>query len=141
MVTVAICPTLGDIELPQISVPNAITVPTSSSENYVPSVCTFLAKIPESLILVLFGQSAIHAPAIGFSRRSLHRPVLHYVLVDPHMPTIGGDFGDWPDAQVTLVISQQPTDSAKQAVLQARLRGWTITHEPVEKVLSQFNTA
>ena len=51
-----------------------------------------------------FGEAAIHAPALGFSRRSLRRPAVGYVLVDPVMPAIGGEYGDWPDSGCSSVI-------------------------------------
>ena len=52
------------------------------------------------------------------------------------MPTIGGDYGDWPDAPVTVIITDQANDIAKEASLQSRLRGWKVTTEPVQEVLA-----
>ncbi|CAB4330486.1 unannotated protein [freshwater metagenome] len=106
---------------------------------YVPHVCAELAKRLEPLVLVLHGTTAIHAPAIALSRRSLRSPAVHYVLVDPAMPVIGGDYGDWPDAPVTVILSEKPPEYAKEAALQARLRGWRITHESLAQVLESLS--
>ena len=54
------------------------------------------------------------------------------------MPKIGGDYSDWPDAPVTVVLTQEASDLAKEASLQAKLRGWKVTTEPVEAVLTNF---
>jgi hypothetical protein len=88
------------------------------------------------LVLVFHGEMSIHAPAIGFSRRSQRRPAVGYILIDPVMPTIGGDYGDWPDAPVTVVITQDANDLAKEASLQSRLRGWKVTTDSVQEVLA-----
>jgi hypothetical protein len=79
-----------------------------------------------------------HAPALGFSRRSLRRPAVGYVLVDPVLPTIGGDYGDWPDAPVTVIISDDPPEYAREAAMQSRLRGWTVTSESLQEVLTRY---
>jgi hypothetical protein len=52
------------------------------------------------------------------------------------MPTIGGDYGDWPDAPVTVVITEAAGESAKEASLQSRLRGWKVTTESPQEVLA-----
>jgi hypothetical protein len=58
------------------------------------------------------------------------------VLIDPVMPTIGGDYGDWPDAPVTVVITETASESAKEASLQSRLRGWKVTNDSPQEVLA-----
>lgn len=105
---------------------------------WVSHVAAQLAKTAEPLVLVFVGEQSVHAPAIGFSRRSLSRPAVGYVLVDPVLPQIGGDYGDWPDAPVTVVLTEQASDLAKEAALQSRLRGWTVTYEELAKVLENY---
>ena len=107
-----------------------------SSMRWVTHVASQLAHTAEPLVLVFYGEASVHAPAIGFSRRALRRPAVHYILVDPTMPTIGGDYGDWPDAPVTVVITEDANVLAKEASLQSRLRGWKVTTEPVQEVLA-----
>jgi predicted Zn-dependent protease len=105
---------------------------------WVGHVAAQLSKTAEPLVLVFVGEQSVHAPAIGFSRRSLSRPAVEYVLVDPVMPQIGGEYGDWPDAPVTVVLTDQATELAKEAALQSRLRGWTVTNEDLNKVLENY---
>lgn len=105
---------------------------------WVAHVCGELARTAEPLVLIFDGESSVHAPAVGFSRKSLRRPAVGYVLIDPVLPTIGGEYGDWPDAPVTVIITQPDTDRARETNLQARLRGWKITNDSVQKVLSSF---
>lgn len=117
------------------SVPLVVSAPTDSMR-WVTHVAAQLAQTADPLVLVFHGETSIHAPAIGFSRRSLRRPAVGYVLIDPVMPTIGGDYGDWPDAPVTVVITEQANDLAKEASLQSRLRGWKVTTDSVQDVLA-----
>jgi len=105
---------------------------------WVTHVASQLAHTAEPLVLVFVGEASVHAPAIGFSRRALRRPAVHYVLVDPVMPTIGGDYGDWPDAPVTVVLTEDAEDMAKDAALQSRLRGWTVTRDSIQAVLADY---
>jgi hypothetical protein len=105
---------------------------------WVAHVAGHLAKTAEPLVLVFVGETAVHAPALGFSRRSLHRPAVGYVLIDPVMPQIGGDYGDWPDAPVTVILTDEASDIAKEASLQSRLRGWQVTNSDVFEVLKAF---
>lgn len=115
-----------------------ILEPPHNPDQWVSHVATQLAHTAEPLALVFFGASSVHAPAIGFSRRALRRPVMHYILVNPVMPTIGGDYGDWPDAPVTLVLTPDADNDAKDAALQARLRGWIVTQEPLDSVCQNY---
>lgn len=117
--------------------PLVISAPTEAIR-WVTHVAAQLAGTAEPLVLVFNGAMSIHAPAIGFSRRSLRRPAVGYVLVDPVMPTIGGDYGDWPDAPVTVVITDQAGEAAKEASLQSRLRGWKVTTESIQEVLNSY---
>ena len=142
MATIAFLPEAGcintvaaKVKLP--AVPLIVSAPTESIR-WVTHVASELSRTAESLILVFHGEMSIHAPAIGFSRRSQRRPAVGYVLIDPVMPTIGGDFGDWPDAPVTVIITEQANDLAKEASLQSRLRGWTVTTDPMQEVLASL---
>lgn len=115
-----------------------IISPPPSGIRWVAHVAGQLAKTAEPLVLVFVGDMSVHAPAVGFSRRSLHRPAVGYVLIDPVMPQIGGDYGDWPDAPVTVVLTDQASELAKEASLQSRLRGWAVTNSEVSEVLRTF---
>jgi len=119
------------------SQPFVVTAPPESMR-WVTHVASQLTQTAEPLVLVFVGEASVHAPAMGFSRRALRRPAVHYVLVDPMMPTIGGDYGDWPDAPVTVVITEDAEDFAKDAALQCRLRGWTVTRDSLESVLANY---
>ena len=121
------------VKLP--AVPLIVSAPTEAMR-WVTHVASELSHTGDSLVLIFNGEMSIHAPAIGFSRRSLRRPAVGYVLIDPVMPTIGGDYGDWPDAPVTVVITQDANDLAKEASLQSRLRGWNVTTDSVQEVLA-----
>jgi hypothetical protein len=52
------------------------------------------------------------------------------------MPDLGGDYGDWPDAPVTVVLSQEAPDYALDAANQARLRGWSVLHGSITEALA-----
>jgi len=85
---------------------------------------------------VFVGRASVHAPALGFSRKALRSPAVGYYLVDPEMPTIGGEYGDWPDAPVTIVLTEDAPEYAREAARQAHLRGWAVSTEPLEKLLA-----
>lgn len=142
MSSVAFCPTLDSINplVPSVQLvkqPFIVSAP-AQGVRWITHVAAQLATTAEPLILVFYGEAAVHAPALGFSRRSLRRPAVGYVLVDPAMPTIGGDYGDWPDAQVTVIISDDPPEYAREAAMQSRLRGWTVTSESLQDVLARY---
>lgn len=115
-----------------------VIAPPPANTRWVSHVAAQLANTAEELVLVFVGEVSVHAPAIGFSRRSLRRPAVGYVLIDPVMPKIGGDYSDWPDAPVTVVITDEARDLAKEASLQAKLRGWTVTNQSVSSVLNNY---
>ena len=140
MATLALLPTEDSINpyanrIKLSHTPFVVTPPTSEVR-WVTHVAGQLAQTADELILIFVGEVSIHAPAIGFSRRSLRRPAVGYVLIDPVMPKIGGDYSDWPDAPVTVVLTQVASDLAKEASLQAKLRGWEITTKPIDEVLT-----
>jgi hypothetical protein len=114
-----------------------VVEPPSPEAKWVSHVAAKLASTAEPLVLVFNGPTSIHAPAIGFSRKSLRRPAVAYVLVDPVMPQVGGEYSDWPDAPVTVVITDSASESAKEASLQSRLRGWTVTNS-LSEVLKNY---
>jgi len=140
MATIAFLPETDGINTVSVQVSLAKTplviTPPADSVRWVTHVASQLASTAEPLILVFHGETSVHAPAIGFSRRSLRRPAVGYVLIDPVMPTIGGDYGDWPDAPVTVVTTEAAGESAKEASLQSRLRGWKVTTESPQEVLA-----
>ncbi|MEI6404629.1 MAG: hypothetical protein WCO64_02515 [Actinomycetes bacterium] len=141
MTSVAFCPLFDAVNPLALGIqlrrqPIVVSAPSEASR-WVTHVAAQLSHTADPLLLVFSGQTAIHAPAIGFSRRALRRPAIGYVLVDPAMPTIGGDYGDWPDAPVTVVLSDTPPDFAREASLQARLRGWTVTQDSLQDVLRE----
>lgn len=142
MATVAFLPTVDGInpfaQSVQLKVSPFVVSPPATNVRWVAHVCGQLATTAEELILVFVGEESVHAPAVGFSRRSLHRPAVSYVLIDPVMPKIGGDYSDWPDAPVTVVLTDAASDTAKEASLQAKLRGWIVTTESVQSVLAGF---
>ena len=115
-----------------------VVTPPKSEVRWVTHVAGLLSQTADELILVFVGEVSVHAPAIGFSRRSLRRPAVGYVLIDPVMPKIGGDYSDWPDAPVTVVLTQAASDLAKEASLQAKLRGWEVVTGSVEEVLPEL---
>ncbi len=114
-----------------------VVEPPSPEAKWVSHVAAKLASTAEPLVLVFNGPTSIHAPAIGFSRKSLRRPAVAYVLVDPVMPQVGGEYSDWPDAPVTVVITDSASESAKEASLQSRLRGWTVKNS-LSEVLKKY---
>ena len=114
-----------------------VVEPPSLDAKWVSHVAAKLASTAEPLVLVFNGPTSIHAPAIGFSRKSLRRPAVAYVLVDPVMPQVGGEYSDWPDAPVTVVITDSAGESAKEASLQSRLRGWAVTNS-LSEVLKNY---
>lgn len=141
MAIVAFCPTVDAINpfanaIALANTPIVVSAPPAQVR-WVAHVASQLAKTAEPLILVFAGEVSVHAPALGFSRRSLSRPAVGYVLVDPVMPQVGGEYGDWPDAPVTVVLTDEASEVAKEASLQARLRGWTVTYDSLAQVLAK----
>lgn len=70
------------------------------------------------VVIVAVGRAALTLPAVARSQRAMHRLVLEYVLLDPHLPAVSDA---WPDARVTVAC-----DVDSEASLQARLRGWDV---------------
>jgi hypothetical protein len=141
MATVAFCPT--DIaEHPAVdrslSPAPFVVSPPEPGQRWVAHVAAALSSTAEPLILVFYGDASVHAPALGFSRRSLRRPAVGYVLVDPLLPAVGGEYGDWPDAPVTVVLTSNADAVARDAALQAQLRGWTVVHEQLSVLLRRL---
>jgi len=140
MATVAFCPTLTDLNpyantFSLATSPYVITPPQGEAR-WVTHVAGQLAGTSDSLVLVFVGQASVHAPALGFSRKSLRSPAVGYYLVDPEMPTIGGEYGDWPDAPVTIVLTADAPEYAHEAARQAQLRGWKVSTETLETLLT-----
>jgi len=87
------------------------------------------------VLLVLAGRHASQAPALGFAQRSARRAIAGYVLVDPVLPAVGGD---WPDAPVTVVVSPQADADTRSAALGARLRGWEVVDGDPGEVIDRI---
>lgn len=141
MTLVAFCPTLDSVNplaaTVQLNSSPIVIDPPADATKWVSHVAATLAKTAEPLILVFYGEAAAHAPAIGFSRRSLRRPAVSYVLVDPQMPKVGGEYGDWPDAPVTVLKSENPPEFAREAAMQSQLRGWTVSDQTLQDILTK----
>ena len=139
MATVAFCPTLTEINpyantFSLATAPYVINPPQGEAR-WVTNVAAQLAGTSDALILVFVGLASVHAPALGFSRKALRAPAVGYYLVDPQMPEIGGEYGDWPDAPVTIVLTENAPEYAHEAARQAQLRGWKVSTEPLATLL------
>jgi hypothetical protein len=101
-----------------------------AGENWVAecSVALMRSVVDEPVVLVAAGDHCDDLPSVGWARRSARRPVGAYVLIDPTTTPVhrGQGDGDWPDAPVIVLTGNPETDEARAAVLQARLRGWTV---------------
>ena len=118
--------------------PFVITPPTEDIR-WVTHVCAQLAKTAEPLILVFEGPSCTHAPAVGFSRRALRRPAIHYVLVNPtDLPNPSSEYSDWPDAPITIVINSDDASAYSTVKWQASLRGWIAIETPLVDFLNNI---
>ena len=142
MAIVALCPTTdgvhpfaGDVLAQLGSTPVVVPAPAPGAR-WISHVAGYLASTTGPIIVAIHGEQAVHAAAIGFARRAIHRPAIRYVLTDPRMPELGGDYGDWPDAPVIIVLSAEAPDYAVDAANQARLRGWTVVHSFLVEALS-----
>ena len=140
MATIAFCPTLTDLNpyANTFALPNApyVVTPPQGEARWITHVAAQLAGTADALVLVFVGPASVHAPALGFSRKALRSPAVGYYLIDPEMPTIGGEYGDWPDAPVTIVLTENAPEYAHEAARQAQLRGWKVSSEPLATLLS-----
>lgn len=78
-------------------------------------------RVTPPILLIASEALARHAPALGFAQRAARRAVRGYVLIDPQLPQ-AGQVSDWPDAPVTVVL----TDADDSRARDARLRGWEV---------------
>ena len=103
---------------------------THSTNNWVANASISMLKsvIVEPAILVAHGSNCEDLPSVGWARRSAHKPAGGYVLIDPTTTPIyrGQGDGDWPDAPVIVLTHGQGSDEQRAAVMQSRLRGWTV---------------
>ena len=138
MPTVALLPLIDGTATPRVVLKEQLLIVPGPAGDvpWLAHVAQQLARTSDPLILVLQGQAAQFAPALGFSRRALRRPAVGYVLVDPVMPQIGGEYGDWPDAPVTVVLTPDANEVAHDASRQARLRGWQVVESTVIDALT-----
>lgn len=95
---------------------------SADSHTSLSEIAVALATVPGSVALLLGPTATEHAAALGAARRAARKPVRQYLLVDPGVlpSTRIGDY-DWPDAPVTLLISE-PSRVAEAAAL----RGWRV---------------
>lgn len=140
MPTFAFCPT-SDGEFPGArgfvlkDAPHIVPA-APSNVPYVAHTAAALAKTADALVLVLSGSACVHAPALGFSRRALRRPCLGYLLINPELPQVGGDYSDWPDAPINVLVTDENFDAS--ALSQIRLRGWKLHSGTIQEALDSF---
>jgi hypothetical protein len=116
------------------------------------SVSLMRSVVQEPIVLVASGARCDELPAVGWARRSARRPVGAYVLIDPTTTPVhrGQGDGDWPDAPVIVLTGDQTeghSDAARAderaAMLQARLRGWTVVpyeNRPDDRMVEVLNS-
>ena len=92
------------------------------------SVSMMKSVLEEPVILVAEAANCDLLPSVGWARRSARKPAGGYVLINPtttpHHRGLGD--GDWPDAPVIVLTDNKGTDEQRSAIMQARLRGWTV---------------
>lgn len=109
------------------------------------SVSMLKSVISEPAVLIAEGPNCDHLPSVGWARRSAHKPVGAYVLINPTTTPQhrGLGDGDWPDAPVIVLTHTQGTDEQRAAIMQARLRGWavlTYEEDPTEQLIEALTT-
>lgn len=120
---------------------------THRSSNWVAecSVSMLKSVITEPAVLIADGENCDLLPSVGWARRSAHKPVGGYVLMNPTTTPQhrGLGDGDWPDAPVIVMTDNAGTDAQKSAVMQARLRGWTVlsySESPVQQLIGALSS-
>jgi hypothetical protein len=92
------------------------------------SVAILRSAVAEPVVLIASGDRCMDLPSVGWARRSAHRPVGAYVLLNPTGTPAhrGQGDGDWPDAPVIVLTHGSGSEDERAAVLQSRLRGWFV---------------
>lgn len=109
------------------------------------SVSMLKSVISEPAVLIADGANCDFLPSVGWARSSAHKPVGAYVLINPTTTPQhrGLGDGDWPDAPVIVLTNNGGTDEQRAAVMQSRLRGWTVltyTDSPVEHIIGALTS-
>lgn len=103
---------------------------THRGDNWVGECSISMRKsvIAEPSVLIAEGTNCELLPSVGWARRSAHKPVGAYVLINPTTTPQhrGLGDGDWPDAPVIVLTDNAGSDEQRATVMQARLRGWTV---------------
>ena len=107
------------------------------------SVSIMQSSVTEPVVLVAAGHHCDDLPAVGWARRSARRPAGAYILINPTTTPAhrGQGDGDWPDAPV-IVLTNGGDNDERQAVMQARLRGWTVLSfdDPAATLIEALNS-
>ena len=107
----------------------------SGLDDWVPIAAMRVAEVVEQgfvtapFVVVAVGAACTGIPAFAVSQRASRRQIAAYVFVEPVLPTAGA--GDWPDAPVTVVTSDESIARS------ARLRGWAVTSEVAADVIAE----
>jgi hypothetical protein len=93
-----------------------LEVAADSDDQWVAQVA--LEQIPAGATVVAYGPAVSLLERLAFANRAARRPFGAYVLVDCDLPAAAK--GDWPDAPVTVVTTNDVVAAA------AELRGWAV---------------
>ena len=106
----------------------------SGLDDWVPTAAMRVAEVVEQgfvtapFVVVAVGNACLGIPAFAVSQRASRRQIAAYVFIEPVLPSAG--VGDWPDAPVTVVTSDESIAHS------AQLRGWTVTAEVAAEVIA-----
>jgi hypothetical protein len=89
------------------------------------------------LLLVFVADASALAPHVGFAQRAARRSVGGYVMVDPVLPR-PGVVSDWPDAPVTVIVTDGADEDTRSAALGARLRGWDVVDGDPASIITEI---
>ena len=102
--------------------------------DWVPTAAMRVAEVVEQgviaapFVVVAVDGACAGVPAFAVSQRASRRQIAAYVFIEPVLPPAGA--GDWPDAPVTVVTSDESIAHS------ARLRGWTVTSDEAADVIA-----
>jgi len=103
--------------------------------DWVPNAAMRVAEVVEQgvvaapFVVVAVGAACTGIPAFAVAQRASRRQISAYVFIEPVLPPAGA--GDWPDAPVTVVTSDESIAHG------ARLRGWAVTSEAAADVIAE----
>ena len=110
-------------------------IEVSGLGDWVPTAAMRVVEVVEQgfitapFVVVAVGDACTGIPAFAVSQRSSRRQIAAYVFIDPVLPSAGT--GDWPDAPVTVVTSDEAIAHS------AQLRGWTVTSAAAADVIAE----